>query len=135
MLYTPPRSTFHHTVLSGLFRPISFVLVHVVISLSTALFALYRSNGPAAVDDWVASFWYDRSSVMMYYDYWYAYLGVSNTFSNINLTYFKTVSLKHKTDDMIDLLVNWLELFADLARNGRHENCLQNTLLFLTGCG
>lgn len=44
MLYTPPRSNFHHTVLSGELSPISFVFVHDNAFLSTAFLALLTSG-------------------------------------------------------------------------------------------
>ena len=62
MLYTPPRSTFHHTVLSGLVGPIGSVVIHVDTFLSTALPALNKSCNHASVD-WVAFFLKDKSSV------------------------------------------------------------------------
>lgn len=61
MLYIPPRSTFHHTVLSGLFFPIGIVLIHVSVFRSTAKFAS-SVVPPIAVCDWVASFLYEISS-------------------------------------------------------------------------
>ena len=63
MVYTPPRSTFHHTVWFGLFVPIGCVLIHVVMSLSTALPALYQSL--FAIEyrvDCVAVLFLDKSS-------------------------------------------------------------------------
>lgn len=65
MLYTPPRSTFHHVDLCGDWSPISSVLMHVAAFLSTALLALNRlyieKEGNAG--DWEANAWNDRSSV------------------------------------------------------------------------
>lgn len=63
MLYTPLRSTFHHTVFSGELSPISFDLIHVSVFLSTALPAPYSVSLPGLVNDWVAVLWYDKSSL------------------------------------------------------------------------
>ena len=38
MLYIPPRSTLHHTVLTGLLEPIVSVLIHVTVHPSAAFF-------------------------------------------------------------------------------------------------
>ena len=66
MLYTPPRSTLHHTVLSTHNFPIGCVLMHVVMSLSTALPATYLYSSlevAPCVVVWVATLFFDKSSV------------------------------------------------------------------------
>lgn len=56
MLYTPPRSTFHHVDLYGDWGPISFVLIHVAVFLSTALLALYKLyDEEGYAGDWEAN--------------------------------------------------------------------------------
>lgn len=62
MLYRPPRSTLHHIVLSGDLVPISNVLIHVSVFLSTALPAPSIVSPPVGVVDWVAVLWEDKSS-------------------------------------------------------------------------
>lgn len=52
MLYTSPRSTFHHKVLSGELSPIYCAFVHDNAFLSTAFLALLTSeNGHATLLD------------------------------------------------------------------------------------
>lgn len=62
MLNTFPRSTFHHTVLSGELLPISCALIHVNVFPSTAKLAAYLPE-PKYMRDCVASLLYDKSSV------------------------------------------------------------------------
>lgn len=64
MVYTPPRSTFHHVDLCGDWSPKSSVLIHVAVFLSTALLALYKlyDEEEGYAGDWEANAWNDRSS-------------------------------------------------------------------------
>lgn len=65
MLYTAPKSTFHHVVLSGALRPIAFVLIHVTVFLSTALLASYKryEDREGYIGDCEATALKDKSSV------------------------------------------------------------------------
>lgn len=60
MLYTSPRSTFHHVILILLFALMSLVLIHVDGFLSTAYSAPYM---PGMMSYWVANLLYDKSSI------------------------------------------------------------------------
>ena len=103
MEYRLPRSTFHHTSLFELFRPISSVLIQVVTSLSTAFRAMYA--GPTAVCDCVAYLFLDISTAQK----------KLNILSKCRLAYM--------------YVENWIEIIKDVLLPRKNQS-IWNLLMF-----
>lgn len=56
MMYTPPRSTFHHVCFYGAVGPVASVLVHVAVFLSIALLALIFKKNDTNWDQGISGF-------------------------------------------------------------------------------